>query len=81
MHSTNRHLLYFTIESLSYVWHCLCHPMCLSTFVQCRLVTDGQTDGRTNRQTDGHTVAAYDALVQRQATKNSECSDGEGKPC
>ena len=39
----------------------------LAIFVELRLVTDGQTDG----QTDRHTMTAYTALAQHRAVKTN----------
>ena len=37
--------------------------LCLAVLVQCRLVTDRQTDGRRDGPTDSHTTTAYIALA------------------
>jgi len=43
----------------------------LAILVQCRLVTDRQTDKRT----DGHTTTSYTALAERRAVINDDDGD------
>ena len=43
----------------------VCVILCLAVLTQYRLVTDGRMD----RQTDGHTTIAYIALAQHRAVK------------
>ena len=45
----------------------VCVISILAIFVEQRLVTDRQTDGRT----DGHTMTAYAALAKRRAVKTN----------